>query len=165
VLTACPHCFNTIKNEYPDFGGQYEVMHHTQLIDQLLQDEVIKPTKSREEKITYHDSCYLGRYNGVYEQPRNILAAIPDVEIVEMALSKEDGRCCGAGGGRMWMEENTGTRVNHQRMDDALETGATTLASNCPFCVTMMRDAANDKHVSEKMQALDVVEILADAIE
>jgi len=165
VLTACPHCFNTIKNEYPDFGGQYEVQHHTELIDQLLQDGVIQPTKSRAEKITYHDSCYMGRYNDVYDAPRRILEAIPDVEIVEMALSKEDGRCCGAGGGRMWMEEKIGTKVNHQRMDDVLETGGSTVASNCPFCITMLRDAANDKNVADRVQTLDVVEILADAIE
>lgn len=165
VLTACPHCFNTIKNEFPDFGGEYEVLHHTQLIDQLLKDGVIKPTKSRKETITYHDSCYMGRYNGVYDQPRNILEAIPDVNVVEMALSKDQGRCCGAGGGRMWMEEKIGTKVNHQRLDDALETEATTVASNCPFCVTMLRDAANDKDVAERMKTQDVVEILADAIE
>ncbi len=165
VLTACPHCFNTIQNEYPDFGGQYEVLHHTQFIDQLLQAGKIKPTKSLQETITYHDSCYMGRYEGAYNAPRNILESIPEVKIVEMALSKEAGRCCGAGGGRMWMEEQVGTKVNHKRMEDALETEATTVASACPFCVTMIRDAANDKEVAEKVQTKDVVELLADSIE
>lgn len=165
VITACPHCFNTIKNEYPDFGGQYEVIHHTELIANLIEKGAITPTKSRDETITYHDSCYLGRYNEVYAEPRKILESIPDLKIVEMALTKDHGRCCGAGGGRMWMEETIGTRVNHQRMEDALETNATTVASNCPFCVTMLHDAANDKEVAEKMKTQDVVEILAEAIE
>lgn len=165
VLTACPHCFNTIANEFPDFGGRYEVIHHTTFIDGLLKKKKISPIKPLGETITYHDSCYLGRYNQNYDAPRNILAAIPETKIVEMALSKETGRCCGAGGGRMWMEERVGTKVNHKRMDDALETEATTVASGCPFCITMLRDAANDKEVAERVKTRDVAELLADSIE
>jgi Fe-S oxidoreductase len=165
ILTACPHCFNTIKNEYSDFGGCFKVIHHTEFLEQLIKRGKIKAIKPRDEVITYHDSCYLGRYNEIYKAPRHILESIPELKIVEMALTEDQGRCCGAGGGRMWMEENTGTRVNHQRMDDALETGATTVASNCPFCVTMLCDAKKDKGMEEKIKTLDVVEILAEGIE
>ncbi len=165
ILTACPHCFNTIKNEYPDFDAHFEVVHHTEFIAKLIKDGKVKPNKSLDETVTYHDSCYLGRYNDIYKAPREILESIPNLTLKEMELAEDMGRCCGAGGGRMWMEETLGTRVNHKRMDDALETGASTVASNCPFCVTMLNDAANDKEVADRVKTRDVAEILADAIE
>ncbi|MBI2981473.1 MAG: (Fe-S)-binding protein, partial [Deltaproteobacteria bacterium] len=118
VITACPHCFNTIKNEYPQFGGNYEVVHHTDFIAQLIREGRLEPVRPLFRKIVYHDSCYLGRYNNIYDAPREILKSIPAAEVVEIAPSRDNGRCCGAGGGRMWMEERVGKRVNHQRLED-----------------------------------------------
>ncbi len=163
VLAQCPHCFNTIKNEYPQFGGNFKVVHHADFINQLIQDGKIKPTKDLKSKITYHDSCYLGRYNNIYESPRDILKAIPGVQYEDVALSRDKGRCCGAGGGRMWMEEHTGTRVNHKRLEDLQTVHPETIASGCPFCLTMVRDATRDKEVN--ILTKDFAEILAEAID
>jgi len=126
IIASCPHCFNTFANEYGDFGGDYEVIHHTQLIDRLLKEGriTLDPAKAQEETITYHDSCYLGRWNDIFAPPREILERIPGLKVVEMARSKSEGMCCGAGGGRMWMEEDQ-PRVNHRRVDQAVDTKAT----------------------------------------
>lgn len=163
VFASCPHCFNTIKNEYPEFGGTYEVFHHTELLDQLVKDGVLKPNKAINETITYHDSCYLGRYNEIYDAPRELLEAIPGVKTVEMQNSKDIGRCCGAGGGRMWMEEHHGRRVNQMRLEDVKTTPATTVASACPFCKTMLSDAINETK-AEGVVSKDVAELLYESV-
>lgn len=164
VITSCPHCFNTIKNEYPQFNGHYEVVHHTELLNQLIQDGALKPTKPINTITTYHDSCYLGRYNDNYDPPREILKAIPGMDTVEMENSKDIGRCCGAGGGRMWMEEKIGKRVNQMRLEDAKETPAKMIATACPFCKIMLSDAINETH-TEGMESKDVVELLLESVE
>ncbi len=164
VITACPHCFNTIKNEYPQFGGNYGVAHHTDFIYDLIREGKITPVRPLPQRVTYHDSCYLGRYNNIYDAPREILKSIPGAEVIDTQLSRENGRCCGAGGGRMWMEERVGTRVNHKRLDDLQETNPNVIASACPFCITMLRDATRDKHVEETVQTKDVVELLAESL-
>ena len=140
IVTACPHCFNTIKNEYKDFGGNYEVFHHSQFIARLIAEGKIKPTKTLDETVTFHDSCYLGRWNNVYEQPRAVIGSLPSVRMVEMKSNHDQSMCCGAGGGRMWMEEKIGKRVNIARTEQALDTKAGIVASSCPFCMTMITD-------------------------
>ena len=165
VLAQCPHCFNTLKNEYPQFGGNFKVVHHAEFIENLIEEGRIKPTKDLKQSITYHDSCYLGRYNNIYDAPRNVLKSIPGLEVKEAALSREIGRCCGAGGGRMWMEERAGTRVNHKRLEDLQTVNPQGIASACPFCLTMMRDATRDKEVEEKIQTKDFAEYLAESLE
>jgi len=164
IITACPHCFNTIKNEYPQFNGHYEVIHHTEFLDQLIKDGVLKPIKAIDKTVTYHDSCYLGRYNDVYDPPREILKAIPEMEVVEMENSRDIGRCCGAGGGRMWMEEKVGRRVNQMRLEDVQQTPAKLVATACPFCKIMLSDAINETH-AEGMESQDVVELLLESVE
>ncbi|MCG3137418.1 MAG: putative iron-sulfur-binding oxidoreductase FadF [Phycisphaerae bacterium] len=168
IVTTCPHCFNTLKNEYPDFGGKYEVVHHTDLLADLVQHGKIKPTQSIEQNITYHDSCYLGRYNEVYDAPREILRAIPGVQLVEPELTRDRGMCCGAGGAQMFKEEEHGQlRVNQERtrqllkvLDEAPQRGGCAVATACPFCMTMLSDGLNDRERSE-VQQLDVVQLLA----
>lgn len=166
IVTACPHTFNTFKNEYPEFGLEdVEVLHHTQLLDRLVREGLLRPRYEVKERITYHDSCYLGRYNGVYEEPRRVLRAIPGVELVEMARSRENGMCCGAGGGLMWMEEGeTGgahARVNLIRTEQALAVQPTVISSACPYCLTMMEDGTKMKGMDAAVQARDVAELLA----
>lgn len=165
VVTLCPHCFNTIKNEYPQFGGQFEVVHYTELVAQLLRDGRIKPTKAISMSVAYHDSCYLGRHNDVYDQPREIALAIPGLELVEMGEGRcrEQGFCCGAGGGRMWMEEQ-GARVNHIRTDHFLETEADAVGVSCPFCLQMMEEGIGAKDVSDRKVAKDLLELLAESL-
>jgi len=164
VITGCPHCFNMIKNEFPQFGGHYEVVHHTEFLAQLIDLGLIKPKNEIAQKITYHDSCYLGRYNEVYDAPRAILRAIPGVELVEPLLTKKTGRCCGAGGGRMWVEEKVGKRVNEMRLEDLKETQAATAATGCPFCKIMVGDAINQTNSAAVIQTEDVVELLARSV-
>lgn len=159
VITACPHCFNTIKNEFIQFGGNYEVIHHTELIYQLIQSGKIKPQKTLDSTITYHDSCYLGRYNQIYDAPREILKSIPGVKVVEMERSRDTGLCCGAGGGRMWMEETIGERINEIRAQEAIDVKPDIVASACPFCKTMISDGLNAKG-AENTPNLDIAEIL-----
>lgn len=163
IVTIDPHAYNIFKNEYPEFGLEAEVYHHTELLEQLLIEGRIKPTKTVNEKITYHDSCYLGRYNGIYEIPRKILKAIPGVEVLEMKRNRQDSMCCGAGGGMMWMEETEGTRVNIARTEQALEVNPTVIGSACPYCLTMMEDGVKAKEA--EVLALDLVEILEKSIE
>ncbi len=160
VITACPHCFNTIKNEYIQFGGNYQVIHHTEFIYNMIQSGKIKPKKAMDTTITYHDSCYLGRYNNVYDAPREILKSIPGLKVIEMEKNRENGMCCGAGGGRMWMEETIGQRINEIRAEHAMETKASIVASACPFCKTMLTDGINAKGFSEQIQNMDIIEIL-----
>jgi Fe-S oxidoreductase len=164
ILTTCPHCFNTLLNEYPDFGGKYEVIHHTDFLLGLLAEKRLVPARPVKGRVTYHDSCYLGRYNGVYESPRQILQRIPGVELVEPAYWKKDkGLCCGAGGAQMWMEEQNKDRVNVKRTLQLLDTGASTIASACPFCMTMLGDGLKAKEKEQEVRQLDVVELLLES--
>lgn len=165
IVTIDPHAYNTFKNEYPDLGLEAEVYHHTEVLAELLRQGRIKPTKEVKERITYHDSCYLGRYNNVFDPPRYILQQIPGIELVEMKRNRENGMCCGAGGGLMWMEETEGTRVNVARTEQALEVNPTVIGSACPYCLTMLSDGTKAKEVEDKVQTMDVAEILAMAVE
>lgn len=164
IITIDPHAFNTFKNEYPEFGLEAEVYHHTEILAKLIKEGRIKPNKEIKEKITYHDSCYLGRYNDIYDAPRQILEAIPGVNLVEMERSKENSMCCGAGGGLMWLEEKEGTRINELRTEQALETTPNTIATACPYCLTMLSDGTKAKGVEEDVKTLDIVEILEKAV-
>ncbi|MED1722529.1 (Fe-S)-binding protein [Brevibacillus parabrevis] len=164
IVTCDPHAYNTFKNEYPEFGLTAEVYHHSELLAQWVNEGRLKPTKEVKERITYHDSCYLGRYNEIYDKPRVILEAIPGVEVVEMKRSGCDSMCCGAGGGLMWMEEHEGSRVNVARTEQALEVNPTAIASACPYCLTMMNDGIKTKEKEDDVKTRDVAEILADAI-
>jgi Fe-S oxidoreductase len=167
IITTCPHCFNTLKNEYPDFGFKAdEVIHHTELIEHLMAAGKLKVQGESKEnvRIAFHDSCYLGRYNEVYEAPRKALAAIPGVELVEMPRNKTQGLCCGAGGARMWMEETIGKRINVERVEEALETKPDVIAAGCPFCQVMISDGVTEKAEQDKVQVKDIAEIIAEKI-
>jgi Fe-S oxidoreductase len=193
IVTQCPHCFNTLKNEYSEFGGNYKVISHTELINELIQGKRIKLSKVMNEKLTFHDPCYLGRHNGVFDAPREALKAIPGLEVVEMQRNKRESFCCGAGGARMWMEEHEGTRINHNRANEVALTlahakdhhvpfpSATsltapgqvgnytgpaqgTVAVACPFCHTMLKDGLADTH-REEVTVKDVAELVADSME
>ncbi|WP_181454494.1 (Fe-S)-binding protein [Paenibacillus dendritiformis] len=164
IVTACPHTYNTLKNEYPEFGLEADVLHHSELLDELVRTGKLVPRHEVEERITYHDSCYLGRYNGVYEQPRNVLRAIKGVTLLEMERSRENGMCCGAGGGMMWMEETAGKRVNLARTEQALATKPTVISSACPYCLTMMEDGTKLLEAEEAVQTRDIAEILELAV-
>ncbi|MCQ6279588.1 (Fe-S)-binding protein [Bacillus sp. EB600] len=160
IVTIDPHAFNTLKNEYPEFGLEAEVYHHTELLAKLIREGKLTPKNHVDETITYHDSCYLGRYNNVYDAPREILKSIPGVKVAEPERKRETSMCCGAGGGRMWMEENAGTRINVARTEQLLETNPTVISTGCPYCLTMIGDGTKAKEVNDKVQTLDVVEIL-----
>ncbi|RNB83639.1 (Fe-S)-binding protein [Brevibacillus nitrificans] len=160
IVTICPHTYNTFKNEYPEFGLEAEVYHHTELIWKLIQEGRIVPTNEVKEAVAYHDSCYIGRYNDIYDIPRQILASVPGVSILEMKRSRQDAMCCGAGGGMMWMEETQGKRVNVERTEQALQLGPTTIGSNCPYCLTMLGDGIKAKEAEEQVKALDIAEIV-----
>jgi Fe-S oxidoreductase/nitrate reductase gamma subunit len=164
IIAICPHGYNCIKKDYPNFGGNYEVYHHTEIIADLIAKGTIKLTKSLEGTFTYHDSCFLGRYNDVYAQPRSILNAIPGMKLAEMERNLSKSFCCGAGGGRMWMEEDVGDRINNMRTDQAIATNAGTVAVGCPFCLTMISDGIKDRQQTEKMVALDIAEIVVKAM-
>jgi Fe-S oxidoreductase len=164
ILTTCPHCFNTLLNEYPDFGGKYDVIHHTDFLLGLVSEKRLVPANAVTGRVTYHDSCYLGRYNGVYESPRQILSRIPGVELVEPEYwNKSKGLCCGAGGAQMWMEEQNKDRVNVKRTLQLIDTGAKTIASACPFCATMLGDGLKAREKEQEIRQLDVVELLAES--
>lgn len=166
IITACPHCFNTIKNEYPQLGGNYEVVHHTVFIDSLLAEGKLKlPEGFDQRKLTYHDPCYIGRYNGVYDQPRRTLNVLNSNGVTEMRRNRNKSFCCGGGGGRVWMEEKIGKRVNQARVNEALETNAEVLAAACPFCITMFEDGVKGVEAEEKMQIEDIAEIIARALD
>jgi Fe-S oxidoreductase len=200
IITQCPHCFNTLKNEYPDFGGKYDVITHSQLISRLLKEKRIRLTQAMEAlgktpRVTYHDPCYQGRHNGIYEEPRAALQSIPGLQVVEMQRSRRQSFCCGAGGGRMWMEERIGQRINQNRVNEAALTlahaanpsvpfppasdkktpgqvgdykgneGEGVIAVSCPWCMTMMRDGVNETGREEKIQVMDVAELVAGSIQ
>ncbi|MEQ8927271.1 MAG: (Fe-S)-binding protein [Fulvivirga sp.] len=166
VVTACPHCFNTIKNEYPALGGNYEVIHHSTFLQQLINDGKVGLKGGGEfkgRKITYHDSCYLGRANNIYEAPREVLEAL-DAELVEMKRCKTKGFCCGAGGAQMFKDAEKGNKeVNIDRTEEALETGADTIAVGCPFCLTMMSDGVKNKEKEGQVQVKDLAELIAES--
>lgn len=193
IITQCPHCFNTLKNEYPDFGGHYEVLSHAELLAKLIREKRVKLSRVQDRTLTYHDPCYLGRHNGVFDAPRETLNSIPGLNVIEMQRSKRESFCCGAGGGRMWMEERLGTRINQNRMNEVALTlahekdpsipfpsatdkqkpgqvgeykgqGEGTVAVACPFCMTMLRDAANETG-RDKIQVQDLAELVAEAME
>ncbi|WP_059104169.1 heterodisulfide reductase-related iron-sulfur binding cluster [Shouchella shacheensis] len=166
IVTIDPHAYNTFKNEYPEFGlNDVEVYHHTELLAKLLQEGKLKPTKEVNETIVFHDSCYLGRYNNVYDPPREILSHIPGVNVVEMERNRENGMCCGAGGGMMWMEEDKGQRVNVARAEQALAVAPSVIGSACPYCLTMLSDGTKALEQEDDVQTLDVVEILERSME
>ena len=164
IVTACPHCFNTLKNEYPDLGGHYEVVHHAQLLQQLIDDGKIKMKENgffKGKRITYHDSCYLGRANNVYEAPREVLATL-DADLVEMKRCRSNGLCCGAGGGQMFKEPEKGRKdINVERTEEALSTGAKIIASACPFCMTMLSDGVKNHEKDAEVKVLDLAELIA----
>lgn len=164
IITTCPHCYHSIKNEYKLFGGNYEVIHHTDLIQKFLREEAFKLSKSLEINATYHDSCYLGRYNNIYTTPRNILKTVNGLTLTEMSRNKSNGFCCGAGGGRMWMEETEGKRINVERTEEAIKTDAGTICSACPFCMTMFEDGLKTLDVNEKIKVKDIAEIVFEAM-
>lgn len=168
IVTTCPHCFNILKNEYPVLGGKYEVIHHAEFLQQLIAEGKIRMKESGEfkgKKITYHDSCYLGRANGIYEAPREVLEAL-DGELVEMKRCKSNGLCCGAGGAQMFKEEEKGqTRINSERTAEALHTGAGIIASACPFCHTMLSDGVKVHERESEIQVLDIAEMVAVSME
>ncbi len=166
IVTACPHCFNTLKNEYPELGGKYDVIHHSQYLQQLLSEGRLKVSGGdfKGQKITYHDSCYLGRANDVYEAPRDLIKAL-DAELVEMKRCKTNGLCCGAGGAQMFKEPEKGKKdVNIERIEDALETGAKTVAVACPFCMVMMTDGVKNKEKEHEVKVYDLAELLLEQI-
>lgn len=166
IVTACPHCFNTLKNEYPELGGNYEVIHHSTFLQQLINEGKIKLTGGgsfKGKKITYHDSCYLGRANNIYEAPREVLQAL-DADLVEMKKCRTTGLCCGAGGAQMFKEPEKGNQdINIARTEDALSTGASTIAVACPFCMTMMTDGVKNKEKESSVQVRDLAELIAES--
>ena len=167
IIAQCPHCLNTLKNEYPQLGGNYEVIHHTQLLEQLIESGELDVSQATlEERITYHDSCYLGRHNDVYVAPRKVVGAIKGIDVVEMSLNGTKGMCCGAGGARMWMEENTGVKVNDERAEQAISTGASRVATACPFCYIMLDDGVKAAgKEEEEVKVADISIHLLEAIE
>lgn len=167
IVTGCPHCFNTLKNEYAGLGGQYEVLHHTTLINQLLNEGKIsiRDGAFKGKRITYHDSCYLGRANGIYEAPRELIVKL-DAALAEMKRSKANGLCCGAGGAQMFKEAEQGTKeVNIERADEILESGAEVVASACPFCMTMLRDGVKHHNREDQIAVKDIAELIQEAME
>jgi heterodisulfide reductase subunit D len=162
IVAACPHCFNSLKNEYPALGGHYEVVHHTQFLQELMADGRLKITGGafKGQKITYHDSCYLGRANDIYEAPRDLMHAL-EADLVEMKRSKSNGLCCGAGGAQMWKEDEKGDkRINLERADEVISTGATIVAANCPFCITMLQDGMKAREKQDDVMVFDLSEMI-----
>ncbi|MFJ5225622.1 (Fe-S)-binding protein [Streptomyces sp. NPDC088400] len=168
IVATCPHCFNTIANEYPQLGGEYEVIHHTQLLQTLVDEGKLVPVTPVEGLITYHDPCYLGRHNKVYTPPREIIASVPGLRNEEMHRHKERGFCCGAGGARMWMEERIGKRINNERVDEALSLNPDIVSTACPFCLVMLTDSVNGKkndgQAKESLQVVDVAQLLLESV-
>jgi Fe-S oxidoreductase len=164
IVTACPHCFNTLAHEYGDFGGHYQVVHHADFLLRLLREGKLSPKRAVKGKVVFHDSCYLGRYNDIYESPRDALRDIPGLELVEPErYTRNMGVCCGAGGAQMWMEEQNKDRMNVRRTLQLIETNAQTIATACPFCMTMITDGLKDQEKEEQIRQLDIAEILAES--
>lgn len=167
IVTACPHCFNILKNEYPELGGNYEVIHHSTFLQQLIDDGKIKMREAgsfKGKSITYHDSCYLGRANNIYEAPRKVLESL-DAELIEMKRCKSNGLCCGAGGAQMFKEEEKGDRrINTERTKEALETGAGIIAAACPFCNTMLTDGVKLNEKEEEVKVMDIAELILEGM-
>jgi len=161
IVTIDPHAYNVFKNEYPDFGFEAEVYHHTELLLKLLQEGKLVPKGRIEQRLTFHDSCYLGRYNDVYDPPREILKYIPGIELAEIDRSRQNGMCCGAGGGLMWSEETVGQRINVARTEQLLEANPNMISTACPYCLTMISDGTKAKEVENDISTMDVAEILA----
>ncbi len=164
IMTICPHGYNTIKNEYPQFGGKYEVVHHTEFIMDLINQGRLKTFSGKPIKLTFHDSCYLGRYNGIYEQPRAIINKVNPAGIMEMSRSRSSSFCCGGGGGRFWMEERIGKRISEMRIEQVIDTGAGVVVSSCPYCLQMFEDAIKAKGKEESLKAIDIAEVVADSL-
>ena len=167
IVTACPHCFNTLKNEYPELGGNYEVFHHTQFLKSLFDDGrlTVAGGEFKGKRITFHDPCYLGRANNVYEAPRELIQKL-DAELVGMKRSRKNGLCCGAGGAQMFKEPEKGNKdINIERTEDALETNSTIIAAGCPFCNTMMTDGVKNKEKENQIKVMDIAELIAQAAE
>jgi Fe-S oxidoreductase len=166
IITACPHCFNTFKNEYPQFGKTYEVIHHTEFIRDLIHKGAL-PGMGKSDiagPVVFHDPCYLGRYNNIYDKPRDIAQCIPGIKLVEADRRERISFCCGGGGGRMWMEENLGRRINAERCKQLLATGAQTIATACPYCMIMLDDAVKDKGLQDKIKVMDLAQMVEKSI-
>jgi Fe-S oxidoreductase len=159
VIASCPHCFNSISREYPALGGTFEVLHHSQVLGRLVADGRIAPARY-DAKVTYHDPCYLGRHNRLYDPPRSVIEAVPGVRSVEMHRCRDRGFCCGAGGARMWMEERIGKRINEERTDEALATDAEVISTACPYCLIMLDDAVKARQKADDVSVLDIAQIL-----
>jgi Fe-S oxidoreductase len=165
ILTLCPHCLNSLKNDYPQYEGNFEVVHHVEFIMDLISKGKIKLIGSQSMKVCYHDSCFLGRYNEIYDPPRNVLQSVKGISLVEMDRNKDKSFCCGAGGGRMWLEEDTGKRINEMRTDQALEKNPDCIATACPYCLTMLDDGIKAREKGESVKNLDIAEIILNAME
>jgi Fe-S oxidoreductase len=164
IVTICPHCFNTMGNEYPQFGGYFEVVHHTELLAELVRDGRLRPDEQMEEAVTYHDPCYNARHNDVWKGARTVIESIPGTEYRELHRHGHSTFCCGAGGGRMWMEERMGRRVNIERTDEALASASDTLAVGCPFCNIMLSDGINERGAGSRMKVRDIAELLLSSV-
>jgi Fe-S oxidoreductase len=165
IVTGCPHCYNTLKHEYPQFGGDFDVLHHTELIAGLIEEGKLQGIKEMNGVVTYHDSCYLGRYNAIFDAPRQILQRLNGVKLVEMERNLEYGFCCGAGGGHLWLEEQkTGQRINEMRTEQALSTQAEVIATACPYCLQMFEDGIQTKGAGESVRAMDIAELVVKAM-
>lgn len=166
IVTTCPHCFNTLKNEYPDFGGMYDVEHYATFIRKLMDDGKLKLGKPIEAKVTYHDSCYLGRHNGIYDEPRELLESISGIDLQEVPLrNRERGFCCGAGGSHMFVEETSGERINHLRTDQILATSPDKIGVSCPFCLQMLTDGVQNAGKAGEVEVVDVIELISESME
>ncbi|MBI2854130.1 MAG: (Fe-S)-binding protein, partial [Chloroflexi bacterium] len=165
IVASCPHCYNSLKNEYPQIGGNFEVIHHSQLLSRLIKQGRLKLNGGVDSLVTFHDSCYLGRHNRVFQEPREALKAVPGLRLKEMKRSQRYGFCCGAGGGRYWMEERTGKRINQERAEEAVETNAGVVAVACPYCMAMFEDGIKAKGMEEKLQTRDIAEIIAGSLD
>jgi len=160
IIAACPHCLNTLKNEYPQKGGDYEVIHHTEFIDQLVKEGKIKVKQSLEGALTYHDPCYLGRYNDVFDQPRSLLRSVSKGGLKELERHGRESFCCGAGGGRMWMEETIGKRIYLERSEEIVRQQVSNVAVGCPFCLTMIEDGMKELGKEEEIKTMDIAELV-----
>jgi Fe-S oxidoreductase len=166
IITTCPHGYNCLKNEYPQFGGNWEVYHHSEFLVRLLREGRLRPRRRLDKRLTFHDSCYLGRYNGLYEEPRDILKSIPGLRLQEMTRHGNKSFCCGAGGGRMWMEETLGNqKINEARTDQALAQNPEIIGLSCPFCTIMLEDGLKAKDQEEAVKVYDIAELLLQSLE